>query len=99
MPWIILIIIFKKMNNYKVCLFILIMSICINPFNCPLKKCNKVHHFKRKFKTTLNLCENFNQCNDYHNCIKYHPERPIFNEKISYMKNNDKYIFTDEEDL
>lgn len=60
------------------------MSICINPFNCPLKKCNKVHHFKRKFKTTLNLCENFNQCNDYHNCIKYHPERPIFNEKISY---------------
>lgn len=51
------------------------MSLCSNPYCCPINNCPKNHFAKGKPKT-LTLCKLDEQCL-YSNCIYYHPNRSI----------------------
>jgi len=51
------------------------MSLCSNPYCCPINNCSKKHFVKGKPKT-LELCKLDDKCL-YSNCIYYHPNRSI----------------------
>jgi len=51
-----------------------------------------LHHQKRKFYKTLNICEKYTICADYGNCTKFHPTRcPMVND-YGYSENEGELL-------